>query len=120
MTFFAILEAVVILAVGSCIVALVFAVTRSGKSREDSGDTLPEVPVEFAGEGGEASLRAKLAGMPLKERLAAVGVQGDWDRALAAHDRAGMILTLRRVRLSEHDAARTADSVLRDPGKYGF
>jgi hypothetical protein len=58
--------------------------------------------------------------MPLAERLAALDVRGDWDRALAAHDREGLIITLRRVRLSEHDAARTADAVLRDPGKYGF
>lgn len=120
MTFFAIVQIVFVLAVGACVVALGFAVAGSRKKPEELDDRLPPVPEALREEGGEASLRARLSGMPLQERLAALEVQGDWDRALAAHDREGLILTLRRVRLSEHDAARTADSVLRDPGKYGF
>lgn len=120
MTYFAILQVVFFLAVVACIGALVFAVVRSRQGRESSEDRLPPAPEALTEEGGAASLRERLSGMSLQERLAALEVRADWDRALAANDRDGLILTLRRVRLSEHDAARTADSVLRDPGKYGF
>jgi hypothetical protein len=59
-----------------------------------------------------------LAGMTVNERLAARNLLDDWNRAVAARDRATMVLMLRRVAMP--DAPRVADLVLANPAAYGF
>jgi hypothetical protein len=62
----------------------------------------------------------ELSGMTVNERLFACGMLSQWDAAVAARNRERMIAVLRAAALSETQAAQTTDTVLQDPGKYGF
>ena len=60
------------------------------------------------------------AGMTVNERLAISGLIGDWDRAVLNRDRARMIEILMATELTAEQEARTADTTLAHPEKYGF
>jgi hypothetical protein len=56
--------------------------------------------------------------MTVNERLATAGLIEQWDAAVRARDRDAMIAILTDVDVT--DPAFTVDTVLADPGKYGF
>jgi hypothetical protein len=58
--------------------------------------------------------------MTVNERIFSCGMLSQWDAAVAARDREGMIAVLRSVALSETQAVQTTDGVLKNPSKYGF
>jgi hypothetical protein len=63
---------------------------------------------------------AQLSGMTINERLSAFALLPQWDRAALNRDRAAMISILQKVSLTEEEAAKTADTILANPKKYGF
>jgi hypothetical protein len=58
------------------------------------------------------------SGMTVNERLFAAGLIEDFDCAAKARDREAMISILSRVKVSNPE--RTADSIIRDPARYGY
>ena len=88
--------------------------------KKDRPDTL------FSGSSAKAflhavveAMRPKYSGMSVNERLFVAGLLADWDQAVRAGNRAGMIEILGRVDLGD-GAGATADSVLANPAFYGF
>lgn len=63
---------------------------------------------------------SKYGGMTVNERLAEAGLLSAWDEAVARRDRDGMIGILERVEMTTSQAAQTTDTVLANPGLYGF
>jgi hypothetical protein len=60
------------------------------------------------------------AGMTVNERLFTAELLELFDAAARRRDRDGLITLLRRVALSETEAAATADALLARPGSYGY
>jgi hypothetical protein len=60
------------------------------------------------------------AGMTVNERLFVSKLMDDFDAAARRRERAQMISILVRVDLSEKEAARSVDSILATPQKYGY
>jgi len=60
------------------------------------------------------------AGMTVNERLFASTLMDDFDAAARRRDRAQMISILVRVDLSKKDAARSVDTILATPQRYGY
>ena len=58
-------------------------------------------------------------GMTVNERLFVGGLIEDFDSAIEVHDRAAAIIVLAHVGLSDQ-AEEIVDSVLANPGFYGF
>jgi hypothetical protein len=63
---------------------------------------------------------APLSSMTLNERLSAFNLFSQWDRAALDRDRLTMISILQKVSLTEGEAAKTVDTILANPKKYGF
>lgn len=57
-----------------------------------------------------------LAGMTVNERLAARGLEAEWQAATTAQDRPAMLRLLQRVAVP--DARRVVDLILADPAAY--
>jgi hypothetical protein len=68
----------------------------------------------------EVIVDRRFAGMTVNERLFAANRLAAWDAAVRDGDRADMIRILEGVALDAGEAARIADQVLADPGRYGF
>lgn len=60
------------------------------------------------------------AGMTVNERLFSAGILDQFDAAARRRDRLAMLSLLRRVSLTERQAAETADTILADPSFYGL
>ena len=58
------------------------------------------------------------SGMTVNERLVVSGLLNEFDDAARARDRARMIALLSQVEVT--DPAQSADTILRNPGKYGY
>jgi hypothetical protein len=58
--------------------------------------------------------------MTTNERLFAAGLLPVFDAAARARDREGMIKLLQQVALTQSEAEGIADTILEDPGRYGF
>jgi hypothetical protein len=61
-----------------------------------------------------------LAGMTVNERLFALGLFPEFDRAALARDREALIEVLLRAHLSQRQAVETTEALLHDPARYGF
>jgi len=61
-----------------------------------------------------------LAGMTVSERLFALGLMEDFDRAASNRDRGVLIAVLLKARFSRKEAEETSDALLAKPQKYGF
>jgi hypothetical protein len=62
--------------------------------------------------------QSQYAGMTVNERLFTAGLLRDWDRAINSGDREAAIDILNRVDVD--NASATVDTVLANPGFYGF
>jgi hypothetical protein len=62
----------------------------------------------------------RFAGMTINERLFTVGLFEAFDAAARARDRVEMCTVLEHVALSRLEAESVVESILSDPGKYGF
>lgn len=60
------------------------------------------------------------SGMSISKRLSISGLTGEFDAAARNKDRLRMISILKRVSLSEIEATRSTDTILADPGRYGY
>jgi len=67
----------------------------------------------------EASAGRKYGGMTVNERLFEAGLLDAFDRAVRAADRAKIVEILIKVEIDAPEAARTADSILKHPTRYG-
>ena len=57
----------------------------------------------------------ELSGMTVNERLVACGLLSRWDDAVRRRHREDMVAVLRDVALSQDEAARVTDAVLKNP-----
>jgi len=57
--------------------------------------------------------------MTVNERLFEAGLLDAFDRAVRAADRAKIVEILIKVEIDAPEAARTADSILKHPTRYG-
>lgn len=64
--------------------------------------------------------RPNYSGMTVNERLFAARLLDDWDSAIMARDRQRAIELLGDVDMGETSAARTVDTILTNPSKYGL
>jgi len=64
-------------------------------------------------------MQSPYAGMTLNERIVVAGMLADWDRAVKAGNREGMIQILEFLDL-RGEAETLADQVLSNPKQYGF
>lgn len=62
---------------------------------------------------------SQYGGMTVNERLFEAGLSAEWDAAARSRNRARMIELLGKVDL-EDQAEWMADTILSNPGKYGF
>ncbi len=62
----------------------------------------------------------QLAGMTVDERLFALGLLTEFDQAALMRNKDDMVEILIRARFSKSQAIETAETLLRDPEKYGF
>ena len=62
---------------------------------------------------------SRFEGMTTNERLFQAGLLDQWDAAVRGRDRACMLRVLAEVDLTDQ-AEAIADTVLRDPARYGF
>lgn len=62
---------------------------------------------------------SRFAGMTLNERLFEAGLLSEWSAAALSRNRARMIELLGKVDLGDQ-AESITDTVLSNPGKYGF
>jgi len=62
----------------------------------------------------------ELHGMTVNERIYAIGLLDQWDRAAKARDRDRMIQILSQCALSQEQCVQTTDAVLKNPAMYGF
>ncbi len=66
------------------------------------------------------SERPNYSGMTINERLFSAGLLHEFDAETRLGNRTAMITILRRVDLSEREAAVTVDTILADPSRYGL
>ena len=62
----------------------------------------------------------ELQGMTVNERLSALGLLGQWDKAILKRNRSEMIKLLGKCALPKEQCEETTDAVLANPSKYGF
>jgi hypothetical protein len=67
----------------------------------------------------EPNEKPKYSGMTVNERLFAAGLLETFDNAVRAGDRDGIIELLIKVEMEPDGAARTADSILAHPTRFG-
>jgi len=60
------------------------------------------------------------AGMTVNERLAVAGLMQAFDKAVMARNRSAAVAILRQAELSEEQAASTVDTIVANPGRYGY
>lgn len=58
--------------------------------------------------------------MTVNERLVELGLTERWDEAVRRRDREKMLSLMIACELGKKDTARTVDTVLKNPEKYGF
>lgn len=63
---------------------------------------------------------AELRGMTVNERLFAVGLIDQWDKAAKKRNRARMIEILGKCALTNEQCKETTDAVLKKPDMYGY
>jgi hypothetical protein len=63
---------------------------------------------------------SSLSAMTVNERLFTLGLLEEFDSLARRRSRAEMVALLKRVELSDFDAAACADAILANPMKYGY
>ena len=64
--------------------------------------------------------KAELGGMTVNERIFAMGLMDEWDKAAHARERETMMKILSQCAMSREQCAETIDALLKNPGMYGF
>lgn len=62
----------------------------------------------------------ELRGMTVNERLVMCGLMHRWDEAVRKRNREEIVAVLRAVAMTDEQAVQTADTVLKNPQRYGF
>ena len=62
----------------------------------------------------------ELQGMTVNERLFALGLFEEFDKAAKARDKKAMIDILKSCSMNDDQCEETSEAILRDPKRYGY